>query len=523
MGGLAATRLAAAQVPADTVRAPAHQLAQYAQRAPHEQLFVHLDRPLYVGGETIWLKVYAAAGTGHQPLALSSVAYLELLDAARRPVLQGKIALKNATGQGAFVLPATLPSGTYTLRAYTSWMQNFAPEGYFQAPVTVLNTTAASGPAAGQDSVAIDAQFFPEGGNLVQGLRSKVAFKVTGPDGRGLAATGRVLNAAGQPVATFQTLRLGMGSFWLTPVAAQGPYTAMLTLAGQRRAITRPLPAAYERGYVLHLDASDPAQVVGSVSATAAQPETMTLLGYAGQQVALETRLQLLNGRAEFRVAKSRLPDGVSRFTLFDARQQPVCERLYFQPPRQPLALTAQADKAAYSLRDNVQVQLASAGPAPASLSMAVYRLDSLNAAPLLTIDQYLGLTAELRGLVENPAYYFTASGPEVAAATANLLLTQGWRRFRWEDVLAATQPPLAHLPEPYGPVVRGRLTQAGSAQPRAGVLTYLAAPNRIIRLSNSLSNANGLVQFELPELYGPQRLVLQTDPSQDSTSRLRY
>jgi hypothetical protein len=336
-----------------------------------------------------------------------------------------------------------------------------------------------------------------------------------------VAASGRVLNAAGQAVASFQTLRLGMGSFWLTPTAGQGPYTAVLAVAGQRP-LSRRLPSAQERGYVLHLDAADPAQLVFSVSsASTAQPELLTLLGYAGQQVVLETQLQLLNGHAEFRAAKSQLPGGIVRFTLFDARQRAVCERLSFSPPSRPLVLSAQADRATYALRDQVQVQVAATDLVPASLSMAVYRLDSLNTTPALTIDQYLGLTSELRGVVENPAYYFSASGPEGLAATDNLLLTQGWRRFRWDDILAASPAPLAYLPEPYGPVVRGRLTQAGTAQPRPNVLTYLAAPSRVIRLSNSLSDASGLVRFELPNLYGPQRLVLQADPRQDSTSRL--
>lgn len=471
----------------------------------------------------MWFKVYAVESTQARPLTLSSVAYVEVLDAKHHPVLQGKVALKNATGQGSFALPTSLASGSYTVRAYTSWMQNFGPEGYFHGTVTVLNTAAPSGPAAGKDPVAVDAQFFPEGGHLVQGLRSKVAFKVTGHDGRGVAAEGKVLNPAGGVVATFKTLRLGMGNFTFTPATAQGGYTAVLTL-GPHRVVVRPLPPVYAQGYALRLEDTGAAQLTLAVSATTTQPETIFLLGHSRQKMAVAIQAQLVNGRAGFAISKNWLPPGVSHFTVFNAHQQPLCERLYFQPPKRLLGLSARADKAQYALRDKVQVQVA-VPDQPAHLganwSMAVYRLDSLNATPAVTIDHYLWLTSELRGAVENPDYYFSANGPEVSEATDNLLLTQGWSRFRWEDILSPAPPPFAHLPEPYGLVIRGQLTQAGTDRPRPDVMTYLSSPSRIIRLSNSLSNANGLVQFEMPGFYGSREIVVQTDPQQDSTCRL--
>ncbi|MCC2545997.1 hypothetical protein LJY25_06035 [Hymenobacter sp. BT175] len=491
-------------------------------RAPQEKLFLHLDRPLYLSGETLWLKVYAVDATSSRPLALSSVAYVEVLDRTRRPVLQGKVALKDATGQGSFVLPADLPAGTYTVRAYTSWMQNFAPETFFHGSIIVVNTTVASGVAAGKDSARFDVQFFPEGGNLVAGLRSKVAFKVTAPTGKGAPAEGKVLDARGRTVATFKTLRLGMGSFALTPGAGQGPYTAVLTL-GKDKPATYPMPPVYEQGYVLRLEDTPPGQLTVTVDATSVRVESIFLLAHSGQKVAFASQAPLVNGHAVFIVDKARLLDGISHFTLFNAEQKPLCERLYFQRPRQQLSISARADQAQYPTRGKVTVDLATASqqiPLAAGLSMAVYRLDSLNAAPPVSIDQYLGLTSDLKGTIENPGYYFSATGPEAAEAADNLMLTQGWSRFRWEDVLGPPTP-LAYLPEPNGLVVRGRLTQAGSDLPRAGVTTFLSTPSRLIRLNNSVSRADGLVQFEMNNFYSLRRIVVQTDPGQDSTCRI--
>ncbi|RZK87530.1 MAG: hypothetical protein EOO62_39065, partial [Hymenobacter sp.] len=146
--GYQPSRAQAAQ-PADSLR---QQVQRYSQQALAEQLYLHLDRPAYLAGETLWFKAYAVDGTYHRPLPLSKVAYVEILDAAQRPVAQAKIALAQAMGHGALELPAELATGRYVVRAYTNWMKNAGPDFYFQCPITVVNTTlgpaAAAAPAA---------------------------------------------------------------------------------------------------------------------------------------------------------------------------------------------------------------------------------------------------------------------------------------------------------------------------------------------------------------------------------------
>ncbi|QNH62005.1 MG2 domain-containing protein [Hymenobacter sediminicola] len=507
----------------DSLGGIASKLSRYQQKGPYEKLFLHLDRPLYLSGETMWFKVYAVDGTYSKPLELSSVAYVEVLDAKNQPVLQGKVSLKNAHGAGSFALPGALASGSYTVRAYTSWMKNFSPETYFSSAVTIINTFTVSGAAPAKDSASVDARFFPEGGNLVKGLSSKVGFKVTDRAGKGIAAEGKVLNAQGAVVATFKTLRFGMGSFTFTPAAAgTGAYTAVLTL-NKNQTVTRKLPQVYEQGYVMRLQPSGPDQLMLSVDATSTQPETVYLLAHSRQKTAVASRLQLLNGHAALAIDRKQLLEGISHFTLFTADQKPVCERLYFQPTARRLAIAARPEKTQYTVRDKVSLQLSTTDQQTqalsANLSMAVYRMDSLNSGSAASIGHYLGLTSDLRGTIENPEYYLMATGPEAAEASDNLMLTQGWSRFRWEQVLAPA--PFAHLPEPVGPLVQARLTHPGSDQPRTGVIAFLSSPSRIIRLSNSRSDDNGIVQFEMNHFYGTQDLVLQTDPQQDSTCRI--
>ncbi len=504
---------------ADSLAGIGQRFASYSQRHPTEKLFGHLDRPAYVSGETMWLKLYAVEGTTQQPMAASTIAYVEVLGPAQKPVLQTKIALHQATGQGSLVLPATLPSGRYTVRAYTNWMQNFGPEFYFQEAITIVNTRVPLGAAAAQPAASYDAQFFPEGGYLVQGLASKVGFKVTDNTGRGVAAEGTVLDAAGATVARFKTLRFGLGSFSFTPAKAGATYRAVIKLANQQT-ITQNLTAVREQGYVLRLEDAGPEQlrVVVQAQGLALANERLYLLGHARQQVAVAAEGQLAAGQAVFTIPRRQLAAGVAHFTLFNSRRQPVCERLYFSPPPVTLALRAQVDKPQYAAREKVTLHL-EAGTQPANLSVAVYQLDSLSVAGGADITSYLWLSADVKGPIEHPEYYCATPDPEAAD---NLMLTQGWSRFSWANVL--TQRPdslVAFPPELHGQLVRGRVLDRRTGAPVQGLQVYLAAPSRRIRLYGAISQANGSLVFEVPDWYGSQQLVMQTDTQRDSLYRL--
>jgi hypothetical protein len=522
-GGLAlALQLAAGAAghaqSAESAAGLSQRLQQYSQQALTEQLFLHLDRPAYVAGETLWFKAYAVDGTYHRPLPMSKVAYVEVLDAAQRPVLQTKIALVQAMGQGVLELPAELATGRYVVRAYTNWMKNAGPDFYFQCPITVVNTQQAA-PAAPTAGPAYDVQFFPEGGQLVQGLSGRVAFKVTDRRGRSVAATGTVADASGASVATFQTLRNGLGSFLLAPTAAGSAYTATVRLPGGA-VVTSKLPAVAAQGYTLRVADSSPTEVAVLVQSRQSQSGApLRLLAHTGQEVTAVAEAALHNGQVLFRIAKQQLRPGITHFTVFSGRQ-PVAERLYFRrpTPSQRLAVQASASGAAFGPRSQVRVQVSAVQPT--ALSLAVYRLDSLSASTPADIRSYLLLAADLKGFIEDADYYFRDSSAVAQQAADNLMLTQGWRRFRWDNVLAASPPPATYPPELNGYLLRGRVRQA-TGEPAAEVPAYLSLPGRSFWLGNSTSRADGLVQFEIPPTYGLRKLVLQTNSALDSTLRV--
>jgi hypothetical protein len=115
---------------------------QYVDSYPREEIYVHTDRQRYIAGEDVWFKVYLIDRKTGRLSDLSKIAYFEILNEQNRPVVRKRVALSGGTGPGHVLLPDTLSSGAYTLRAYTGWMKNFLPGNCFMKEVGVYNALA---------------------------------------------------------------------------------------------------------------------------------------------------------------------------------------------------------------------------------------------------------------------------------------------------------------------------------------------------------------------------------------------
>ncbi|MBS1503947.1 MAG: Plug domain-containing protein, partial [Bacteroidetes bacterium] len=178
-----------------------------------ERVYLHLDKPNYGFGDTIWYKAYTVIGPKHQPSALSGVLYAELISPSDSLVLRQIIPLVSGIGWSDMPLPVNLKPGNYRLRAYTRWMRNFGADAFDEQRVMIGGIA----PATIKSPEKYDVQFFPEGGELVDGVRSRVAIKAIGTNGFGKDIKGTIEDNTGNIVADFSTRHLGMGVFALTP------------------------------------------------------------------------------------------------------------------------------------------------------------------------------------------------------------------------------------------------------------------------------------------------------------------
>ncbi len=488
----------------------------YSNTALQEKMYVHLDRSFYLIGETIWFKAYNLDGARHRFLDMSKVAYLEVLDRDNNAVIQTKFSLKDGKGNGSVSIPSVVPSGSYKVRGYTSWMKNFGPEYFFETEISIINPFIKFDPAPdAEQEISYDLQFFPEGGYLVKNIESKVAFRGIGPDGKGIDFRGVVINQQNDTVARFKPNRYGIGNFLLKP-GTTGALQAIITDAKGKKS-TYSLPQIMEQGYVMQVsDISKDQLKVTVVREGFESPGKVYLLAHTRQLNPISDRLSFTGNKAEFTIDKSQLGAGISHITILNEKLKPVCERLYFKRPDQLLPVEAKVGKQDFVSREKVTLHITS-GQA-SNLSVSVFLTDSISNLPQDDITSHLYLVSDLQGQVEDAAYYFRNVNVQTDRELDDVMITHGWRRFKWEHIFGASLPKYNFLPEYDGHLVYGKVLKAGTNTPAPNIDTYMAPLDFPAKLFTSRSDQNGDIFFELKHYAGPRELTLQTNQLIDST-----
>lgn len=483
-------------------------LKEYGKRFPAEKLYVHTDKNFYTAGEMLWFKIYNCSDSANKAIVVSKVAYVEIIDEQNTPVLQAKISMTANTGDGSFELPLTLSSGNYIFRSYTSWMRNFGAEHFFEKKIAIVNPFKNMTPVEIPSWKSLD--LFPEGGNLVNGILSQVAFKIARNDGP-TPGKGFIIDENNDTVTKFEPFKFGLGSFYFTP-DRQHQYKAVYVF-NDNTFITKPLPQIFPEGFVMHLDEENQ-NIKVTVRSNSSASSQIYLIAQNHQLTKAAKQSSLANGIAIFSVNKADLGAGVSQITIFNEARQPVCERLFFIQPSPEASIKTALAKEVYANREKVSVNVLS--NSTSSLSVSVFQLDSLQKADGQDIETYLWLESELNGKIESPQYYLSAQSEEIKKATDNLMLTHGWRRFNWDNVLGHPFT-MKFYPENLGQTITCRVTDPSTGKPVKDVKIFLSIPETIYKLFPGISNDSGIVRIRTNEYFGKGELILQTVERNDN------
>ena len=494
---------------------------EYTSNTLQEKLYVHTDKNGYTAGELLWFKVYNVDGIFMKPLNLSKVVYVEVLDENQNPVLQTKIAMKDGAGSGSLYIPVNLSTGNFVLRAYTSWMKNFSPDYYYSKKLIIINPLKSPDKADKKALPAYDVQFFPEGGNLVNGITSIVGVKAADQWGKSVDFKGAILNQRNDTLVRFQPLKFGIGHFTFKPENGVA-YHTVINIAG--KVIQKELPPVYANGYVMNLKDNGSGQLAITVR-TNLPSKSIYLFAHTRNVIKVVETAGNTNGIATFTIDKNKLGEGISQITIFDADKKPVCERLYFKRPTKNMTIEASTDALQYTIRKKVAVAIGAKDqgnkPVAADLSLSVYRLDSLQRDDQENILSYLWLRSDLKGNIELPGYYFKNTNATADEALDNLMLTQGWRSFVWNDVLSKKVPAFNFLPELNGPIITAKVTNKLNEQPGNDIVAYLGIPGKHVQLYSAKSDARGRLIFNMKEFYGQNEVVAETNTTIDTNYRI--
>ena len=485
----------------------------YANENFQEKIYVHMDRPGYLTGEIMWFKINLMDAIHHQPQHISKVVYIEVVNQDNKPVIQTKIPMQDGFGNGSLYLPMTLSSGVYRIRAYTNWMKNYHPHYFYEKDFTIVNGFIQPEFKQTKYQKNVDIQFFPEGGQLVNGIKSKIAFRAVDTNGNGIDFDGALISNQQDTIALFTPKKFGIGYFYFTPSDSTKISAVVKTKSDTLN--VGAFPSSSEKGYVMHLIAEKNNLEI-TVNSNLNIEEKVYLLIHTRNQLNVIEEQPITNGKALFSIKTDQLGEGISHITVFNYLKKPVCERLYFRYPKQGPAISLKTDKQSYTSREKVDLQVSIENIneigtfTPAHLSMAVYQADAINIEDEENILSYVWLASDLKGKVESPKYYFPkGSTTEVREAIDNLMLTHGWRKFSWENILSE-QPAKLHLPEYEGHIVKALVSNASSKEPVTDFAFFLSAPGSLGHIYGAKSNKKGELHFVTNNLLGEKNIIIQ-------------
>ena len=449
-------------------------LQDFSNNIPHEKVYLHFDNTSYYQSDPIWFKCYVTSAQ-HQLSDLSKTLYVELLNPGGEIVDQRILKIENGQCHGNFTLEH-LPfySGFYEVRAYTKYMLNFGDDIIFSRLLPVFDKPKEESNFEEKNMLKytrwgirnypmkrepperekkVNLRFFPEGGNLVQGVASRVAFEATDEAGNPIDVTGVVTDGAKQELCQFSGFHEGRGVFTYAPGVSSRNDVAEVEYSGKKYRFD--LPSRLPQGVVMEVDnLTYPDSIVITLRKNSATPP-----GILGIAVMNGGRLQnaylarIEEDENYFLIDKTLLSSGVSQIVLFNSKGEILCDRLIFTNLNQLLTgelidVKAKTGKTSYHPHELVDMELwiadREANPVQTTFSLSV-RDGENEVESNHNILTDLLLMSEIRGYVRNPAYYFE-KGDDPALDV--LLMVQGWRRYSWKQMAGVESFEMKYLPE---------------------------------------------------------------------------
>jgi len=413
---------------------------------------------------------------------------------------QGRVAFTFANKQ-----PFNLKTGKIELTVST-------PQNQTIRKVIPLKTTS--------DTPSI--QFFPESGHLVAGNLAKVGFKTLRPEGVGIGAVGYLEDNNGVRIAEFETAYAGMGSFSFIPQAGN-TYTAKVTYADSSKT-EQELPQVLASGYALTVNNEPEKQIFVQAFATddLVKGQQLALVLQRNGTVFYASKGKLTKNELVFSVPREYLPVGVVQLTLLSPEMKPLAERAIFNTNEQlMLPLSVSTDQEVYGARKKVTVQVTAGDEADSSriaaLSAAVVDLAKVPIDSTTregNIYASLLLSSDVKGYIETPEHYFDDTDISKRRELDNVMLTQGWSRISWQDLMADKIPAITYPPE-QDLRISGVVTKRGGKTPVPNATVTVLSTSNVTAVVDTVTDEEGRFAFDRLLFFDDTKFVVQARDEQ--------
>lgn len=527
------------------------QILQYIQKAmnynmvlPQEKVYLHFDNTGYFENETMWFKAYVTNTYPAQKRTdLSKVLYVELLNPSGDVVKTTKWPIdEKGQAYGDMKLDTLFGSGFYEVRAYTRYMTNWGTNACFSRVFPVFSAPKEEGDYSNlnidtrlryarnpnnrdrSDSLYLKAidegvytnnvvktvsvQFFPEGGNLVKGLKSRVAMLAVDDNGRPFPANGFIQNANGDVLATVKADSLGRGVFEIVPDGSQ--LTMQLKNLKDKTQVFN-LPKTMDEGCTINFDAVNEDMLVtfGCSNGICGK-----LLGFSIINNGNLTYCDTVHAEPliELSLDRERQREGVNQFTIFDSSGHILAERMFFIFPQSSPEDSIYINPITKRLKPCGTVELEVKTLPNSTFSFSAVDAVHQTNGKQGNMKTWMLLSSDVKGFINNVDYYFESDDTEHRQAADLLMMTQGWRRYDWEVMSGVKEIEKAQPIEDKF-YIFGKLNEYRKKNPSSNVAmdVYLYNESGETLSGSTVTDEQGKYAFELPFMDGEWSMQIFT------------
>ena len=315
-----------------------------------------------------------------------------------------------------------LPSKTTTRTIYVEFVDNnHVYKQYIRIPYPVGD---------------FDVSFYPEGGYLITGQPTNVAFKAINSGGAALNIEGEIVDSKGNKIGEIKTTHEGMGDFFINPQQDEH-YHAICRYGNREQRFD--LPVSQKNAFALKTLSKDNKLLIAiNKYDSASYPEHYLMIHSGGSVFYAEP---WDHSKDYITFDKTSFPSGISHILLLTKDLQTVSERLVFQLIDGDNGIAEfQTQKDSYRKREQVKAGIkvndGESKTLKGNFSIAVTNDNEVAVDTTLSIMSEVLLSSELKGHIENPQYYFQKGNKRAELAADLLMKTHGWTRYSVPDVI---------------------------------------------------------------------------------------
>ena len=329
-----------------------------------EEIQVQTDKKFYTTGETIWFKAYCLNRISHKIYSHSKTLFVDLVNEQDSVISQLLLNNKEQKTDADISIPLSLASGYYWLRAYTKNILQQDRNRILVSPLYILNPIKKDSFAISRGTKQIVACppdcnqphiiFYPEGGAMIAGTNSLVAFRCFDDKGNPLNISGYVTDSWDSVVSTFKTTTAGLGKFSLY-IWKSRKYNAHIRW-GDGHEFVYPLPPIDQ--YASQLSVADQSGNVIKLRLSLGDSlykknKRTYILGMSRDSLCFAA---IGTDMYEIFISKKSFPNGMATILLFDDLGKIISERnIYIQ--NNPV-INIKTDKENYAAREKVKLDI---------------------------------------------------------------------------------------------------------------------------------------------------------------------